>query len=506
MPHRIMNLWTVLIGIAGLLVVATMLLFGTDLIRAARTGPRWKRAMVTATLSLVSLLGFTLSQGPGAVSSVEAATASAGGSASVGAIFDLEAQLKKLTKLTSAPDFDAPAARGALKSINASIEILSNPENVAKLTPKGQARAKVLLAAAEKQTVLIQALIPIGTTDLPKSAQWKTVSDAWSYAAPLADSHQSTMAQRKIASEKLKNAEKAISALATAGLLSSAEAAMLVIDMNRIKSDITRDPPTDAQVKCYDYGFIPGVQLSMNNLSARVALFRKVIASDRIAPAAMDRIILRVQRELDQLEDPKLARGLRDNAGRAKAKKLHAEVSALVVQVKRKVLTERLGKTSGWQAVETTLKSASEMAGSHRSTSAQRVMVVKQMKTANAHLASLALAGLLAASEAELMTGELARLKKEIYRDPPSDSKISCYETIAPDLVGDSTKRLQKRIPLLSKLLESGKLNPTVAGKILPSISADIKTLKNAKKAEALRKQAAQLLAQIDKKFSGGEK
>ena len=422
------------------------------------------------------------------------------------AVFDLEAQLKKLAKLTSARHFNGAAARGTLRSVNANIAILAKPANIAKLTHRGQARAKSLLAAAAKQTALAEALIPIGTTNLARSAQWKRVTDAWSYSAPLANSYKSTMAQRKIVTEKLKDAGKAISALSAAGLLSTAEAAMLAIDMKRLKSDLVRDPPTDMQVKCYDYVVIPAVRLSMDSLSKRVELFRKVIASDRIAPAAMDRIVQRVERELTQLTDPKLVRNLRSDAERLAAKKLHADVSALVVQVKRKVLVERLGKTSGWQAVETTLTSAAPLAKSHRSTSAQRVAITKQMNTAKAKIVVLASAGLLAAGEAELMIGELARLKKEIYLTAPTDTKVQCYQMLPQDPVGDSTKRLTKRIPVLSKLVESGRLNPLIAGKLLPSISADIKTLTNAKKAEALRKQAAAVLAQIDRKFSGGKK
>ena len=59
MPHRLLNIWTVMLGLAGLLVVALMLLFGTDLASAARSGPKWKRALVTAAVSLASVLGFT---------------------------------------------------------------------------------------------------------------------------------------------------------------------------------------------------------------------------------------------------------------------------------------------------------------------------------------------------------------------------------------------------------------------------------------------------------------
>ena len=357
MPHRIMNLWTVVLGIAALVIVALMVLFGADLVRASRTGPRWKRSMVTAALSLMAVLGIAAPRGLSGGPARTVRSLAGRGTSPVLAVFDLEAQLKELTKLTSSRHFDGVAARGTLRSVNANVAILAKPANIAKLTHKGQARAKFLIAAASKQTALARALIPIGTTNLARSAQWKTVTDAWSY-------------------------------------------------------------------------------------------------------------------------------------------------SALVVRVKRKVLVERLGKTSGWQAVETTLKSASEMARAYGSTSAQRAAIVKQMDIAKARAQALASVGLLAAGEAELLTGELGRLRKDIFSIAPTDLRVSCYETPAADPIGDSTKRLTKRIPTLSKLVESGRLNPLIARKLLPSLRADIKTLTNAKKAAALRKQAAQLLARIDRKLT----
>ena len=506
MPHRLVNIWTVFLGVAGLVLVVLMVMFGADLVRASRTGPRWKRALVAASLSLMAVLGVAPRQSPAAEKAPPPQVAGDSERSPVMAVFNLESELEKLAELTSSADFDGAAAGGLLKNVDASVAILSKEANLAKLTPKGRARVKVLMAAAAKQTALTRALIPIGTTNLARSPQWEIVCDAWSYVTPLADSHRSSTPQRLVAAEKLATAGKAISALSAAGLLSSAEAAMLVIDSTRLRTDLLADPPTDSRITCYDYAVMPAVRLSVTNLSKRVALFKKVIAEDRMSPPAMDRIIERVQRELDQLTDPKLTKALRTAPERAEAEKLHAEVSALVVQVKCKVLGLRLNQTSGWKNVETALIAAAPLAKTHRSTSAQRVAISKRMTDAKAQLAALATSGLLSAAEAELLTGELVRLQKEIYREAPIDSRVSCYETLAPDPVGDSTKRLEKRIPLLRKLFDSGKLNPLVAGKVLPSISADIKTLKDAKKAEALRKQAATLLTQIDNKYSGGPK
>jgi len=501
-----MNLWTVILGIAGLAVVALMVLFGANLVRASRTGPRWKRTLVAASLSVLAFLGVVAGRGVAVEPATSAESTREGETSPVMAIFNLELQLEKLGRLTSSPDFDGAAAEAMIGEVDADVAILSKPANLARLTDKGRARAKILVAAAAKQTAVVRALIPIGTTNLAKSNQWRIVSDAWRYVAPLADSHMSSTVQRKIAQAKLKDAAGAISELTSAGLLSAAEAAMFTIDMNRLKSDLLLEPPTDSKVSCYDMVVMPAINVSMANLTKRVDLLKKVIASGRMSPAAMDLIVPRIQRELNQLADPKLAAALRTDAERLKAKKLHAEISAQIVQIQCSVLRQRLNRTSGWKTVEVALAAAAPLAKTHRSTSAQRVAAIKKMKTARQSIASLAQAELIAASEAELMIGEFDRLKMEIYREPPTDLMVSCYQMVARDPIGDSTKRLTKRVGLLAKLFESGRLNPLVAGKILPSITADIKTLENAKKAEALRKQAAALLARIDQKFSNGPK
>ena len=67
--------------------------------------------------------------------------------------------------------------------------------------------------------------------------------------------------------------------------------------------------------------------------------------------------------------------------------------------------------------------------------------------------ASLVAAGLLAPSEAERLIGELARLKTEIYRNPPTDLRDSCYlMPFLPPAI-DSTTRLVRRLPVLSELV-----------------------------------------------------
>jgi len=55
MPHRAYHL---LLGVAGLFAVAALLIAGADLLRHSRSGPGWKRRLVSAGMLLLGALGF----------------------------------------------------------------------------------------------------------------------------------------------------------------------------------------------------------------------------------------------------------------------------------------------------------------------------------------------------------------------------------------------------------------------------------------------------------------
>jgi hypothetical protein len=60
-----------------------------------------------------------------------------------------------------------------------------------------------------------------------QSPPWQVIADAWRFAKPLADSRESTAAQRKIAADKLAAAAKAAAVLASAGEIAPVESDIL---------------------------------------------------------------------------------------------------------------------------------------------------------------------------------------------------------------------------------------------------------------------------------------
>lgn len=63
MPQRLVNAWTLLAAMVGLVLVGVLVIFGKDIHKSARTGPQWKRRMMAAALTL--LAGVGLMQSPG---------------------------------------------------------------------------------------------------------------------------------------------------------------------------------------------------------------------------------------------------------------------------------------------------------------------------------------------------------------------------------------------------------------------------------------------------------
>ncbi len=56
MPYRAMN---VAVAVAGVVMLAGLVLVGANVYRAARTGPRWKRVLISAGLVMLGLVGTT---------------------------------------------------------------------------------------------------------------------------------------------------------------------------------------------------------------------------------------------------------------------------------------------------------------------------------------------------------------------------------------------------------------------------------------------------------------
>ena len=158
-----------------------------------------------------------------------------------------------------------------------------------------------------------------------------------------------------------------------------------------------------------------------------------------------------------------------------------------------------LERSPDWQTITDAWATAAPLARSHKSSTAQRKAVDAKFEAAKAAAKRLADAGLLATQEADLLVGEAVNIRADIYRDPPTDCKVTCYDMAYIPPAQQSFQRLAKRLPLVEKLLAGGKVNEAACAKILAAVEADLAVLGDAKQLKTLRgEQRAQAEAARD--------
>jgi len=166
-------------------------------------------------------------------------------------------------------------------------------------------------------------------------SDWRAVVGAWAYAKPLAESGQSTTAERKAADEKLAAAKVAIGRLVEAGELSAAEAGLLKADAVTIREAIYRGPPTDSMVVCYKMAYTPPARKSLDRLSKRLPLLEKLAAGGKLNKAACEKIITAAKADLKVLSDEqKLTSAQLSAEERARAVKTREAVKSALQRLK----------------------------------------------------------------------------------------------------------------------------------------------------------------------------
>jgi hypothetical protein len=181
---------------------------------------------------------------------------------------------------------------------------------------------------------------PQPPASLADSKEWKTLTEAWAYARPLADSGRSTEKQREEAGARLKAAAEAAAALAAMGILNTSEAGLLDAEAKNIRKEIHRNPPTDSMVTRYEpMVLLPAAQQSLARLSPRLPLLRRLVAESRLHKPAIDKVLATIEADLAVLSDEKMLDELRDADKRAEAEQTRNEVRAVLGKL-RKLLEE----------------------------------------------------------------------------------------------------------------------------------------------------------------------
>jgi chorismate mutase len=217
----------------------------------------------------------------------------------------LQERLPLLEKLAAAKSVNPEVVAKVLCTVEDDLAILSRPKLVEDLKPPERSDAPKVRNAAQAALTKIQAVARGIDTSLAKSAAWKTVTDGMAAVAPLAESGKSTERQRQVVEGQLDAAAVAADKLVAEGLLTWAEGEFLKAEMQKLRSEMLRDPPTDTSIQCYQQMVLLPAQQSMDRLTDRLPLLQKMIAQGRISPEVLARALPTVEADLKTLSDEK---------------------------------------------------------------------------------------------------------------------------------------------------------------------------------------------------------
>lgn len=240
-------------------------------------------------------------------------------------------RLGLLQKLVEAKTLHPAAVMKVMGTVDADLAVLGTEKYLNQLRDEKRTKALDTRKAAAALAETIRARLP-KALDLTSTRQWQVIQDAWKSVKPLADSGQSTTAQRKQATEKLKASAQAVAELTKAGALTEAEAGLLTAEAATLRNQMLLNPPTDTQIMCYDMMLILPARQSLQRLTKRLPLLQSIAQKGKVSPAVIGKVLPTIRADLAVLGDEAQASKLNADE-HDRAKKLRTEAAAAVVAV-----------------------------------------------------------------------------------------------------------------------------------------------------------------------------
>jgi len=319
--------------------------------------------------------------------------------------------------------------------------------------------------------------------DLDASPQWKHLTATWNEASQIGQGLRGDYPFSQKDKDKLLTEMEKLAAdirqLRSSGLLSDAEAELLRKGIPDLLTGVREKRPTEMRMAtCYEPMPLPA-PAAAERLSDRLPLLEKLAASRSLRPQVISKVLESIEEDLANLSNPQYLNRYKDDAQRQKAIEIRDAARKQVDLLKAAIAKQNgeLEKTPQWQKVTDAWKQAAPLAQSHKSTTRQREDAKARLDQAVDAARQLADRGMLSAAEAELLASDAEAMQREIYREPPTDSRVSCYDMAYVPPARESLDRMSKRLPLLRRLAQRGHVHPAAILKLLPGIEADLKVL-----------------------------
>jgi len=350
MMQKVALAWTVVLATGGLVLIAVLFLFGTDLHHAAATGPRWKRRLLTAALTLLSAVGLLASAAPEAQGGPVARPRVSCYRPMIARDLDpaasVRAQLAAVDQLLEKPKLHEAVLQRAIANIETLAKSLpvDGPKG-----PNTTLRAEALVKVAG-----VRARIEADGRDLPETPQWKRIMKTWSEAEDAASGAKGQYpfdaAGKKALLADLVDRAKDLAGLAAAGLLTAPEAQLLTGDLARLTAGVQAKRPTEMKMAtCYKpMRVLRPTHETMIRIVDRVALLRNVADAKKLHPAAISKALVAIEADLTVLADEKLTARLspeEQKTAAAASKAARAAIDKIRVRIKKASLEANVPKS-----------------------------------------------------------------------------------------------------------------------------------------------------------------
>jgi hypothetical protein len=518
---------SIVLVVAGFAVALLLAILGVDLVRACRTGPKWKRRLIGAGLVLLVAMGFAPNMSRAADAESKPAAPAVPAAADKGlaestAWQRILAAWNEASEIASGKRGDYPFDEKGKQQVLANLKqaeadaaelqktkLISEPEaglllkDLAVLTAGVQAKRPTEMKMA---TCYEPMLIQPGHESLKRLSDRLPLLEKLSAAQTIhPEVVEKVLAgiEADIASlakeESLKEFAKAEERQKAEKTRDAAKAAAVALRSNVLRqaasADAAKDTPRVSPAATTEYA-----RTRIQELEKRLARLEKMESrADEVNPQWIDALITSTRVDVRFMGDRKFLSQVSDaDLPRARAA---IDRAAAVLQRLDALATrpyqapespkpaspeslagKRLEETDAWKSLTALWTFGREIAAGRRGpfpfNTQQREQLLADLEIVGKNVAALEKAGLLSSAEAGLLGQNLDAMITRIQKFRPEELRMAtCYVPVRIVSPNESVDRLAARLPLLEKLAAAETLHAEVVEKVLAGIEADIATL-----------------------------
>lgn len=274
-----------------------------------------------------------------------------------------------------------------------------------------------------------------------------------------------------------------IDALAGKGFFDAAAADLLKREASTLADEVGAKRPVEMEMAtCYEpMPFEPGKR-SARRVGERVDALESLAASGKVSPAVLARIRSALERELAGLTEETLGlmKGEERQTASRDAERARRALDRLSGSVPAPREDASADASGDWATLTGAFDQGIRFAGPDGNKQAERDKVKADFAKAEAALVRLRDRGELGTAEADLLLAERKLIETDIFRNPPVDSMVKCYDMQSMPMGAEGLTRVEARLDALERVAAQARIRPETVERVRARLLSDLDLLKRA--------------------------